>query len=83
MQKVKDLFVKEGRCVCYVCADLSEWCRPDKETSESGYLMIVVNAAMCAPWVAWIGANGIVHFVWVGALLGCQLYQVSDGYNNL
>jgi len=69
--------------VCYVCADLSEWCRPDKQTSESGYLMIIVNAAVCAPWVAWIGANGIVHFVWVGALLGCQLYQVSDRYNDL
>jgi len=56
--------------------DMYEWCRPNKETSESGYLMILVNASMCAPWVAWIAANGVVHFVWVGTLLGCQLYQV-------
>jgi len=59
-----------------MCTDLYEWCRPDKETLESGYMMVVANAAMCAPWVAWIGGNAIVHFVWVGILLGCQLYQV-------
>jgi len=58
--------------------DLCEWCPPDKATSESGYFMIVVNAAMCAPWVAWIGANAVVHYVWVGTLLGCQIYQVGS-----
>jgi len=63
---------------CIVCADLYDWCRPDKQTSESGAFMILVNAAMCAPWVAWIGANAVVHFVWVGTLLGCQIYQVDN-----
>jgi len=69
------IFVNDS--VCYICTDLSEWCPPSKETAESGYFMIVVHAAMCAPWVAWIGGNAVVHFFWVGTLLGCQIYQVS------
>jgi len=64
---------------CYItCVDLYEWCQPDKETSDSGYSMILLKAAMCAPWVAWIGGNAVVHFFWVGALLGCQIYQVGN-----
>ena len=61
-----------------VCADMSEWCSPDEATSESGYTMVAVGAARCAPWVAWIGGNAVVHFVWVGTLLGCQIYQVTN-----
>jgi len=75
---VTDGVMCESRDGCYVCTDLYEWCQPDKETAESGFFMIIVNAGMCAPWVAWIGGNAVVHFVWVGTLLGCQMYQVGN-----
>jgi palmitoyltransferase len=53
---------------------MSEWCPQDP--MKNGYMISVVNAAVCAPWVAWIGGNAAVHFMWVGMLLGCQLYQI-------
>lgn len=54
--------------------DFVEWCNMD--LSRDGYFSGLMKAAVCAPWVAWIGGNAVVHFTWVGMLLGCQIYQV-------
>ena len=55
-------------------ADLVEWCNVN--VSRDGYYTALTTAAVCSPWVVWIGGNAVVHFTWVGMLLGCQLYQV-------
>lgn len=41
-----------------------------------GFFDSLVKILVCSPWVAWIALNCVVHFLWVGTLLGCQLYQI-------
>ena len=41
------------------------------------WVSIVSKIMQYSPWYVWIQMNAIVHLVWVGALLICQMYQVS------
>ncbi|KFM66096.1 Palmitoyltransferase ZDHHC17, partial [Stegodyphus mimosarum] len=34
------------------------------------------EASRISGWVSWIAANALLHSIWVGCLLLCQLYQV-------
>ncbi|XP_078332634.1 palmitoyltransferase ZDHHC17-like isoform X1 [Crassostrea virginica] len=41
-----------------------------------GITGIMYKVLKTSPWVFWVGANAMVHIVWVTVLLSCQLYQV-------
>lgn len=43
---------------------------------EDGITGILYKVLKTSPWVFWVGANAMVHIVWVTVLLSCQLYQV-------
>ncbi|KAI4463292.1 palmitoyltransferase hip14 [Holotrichia oblita] len=53
-----------------------EECRID--LSSLGFWKFLLAIGQCEPWVAWVGANSLLHFTWVLMLLVCQLYQVSN-----
>ena len=42
-----------------------------------GITGIMYKVLKTSPWVFWVGANAMVHIVWVTVLLSCQLYQVG------
>ncbi|KAJ8307797.1 hypothetical protein KUTeg_014653 [Tegillarca granosa] len=44
---------------------------------EDGITGVVYKVLKSSPWVFWISLNAMIHSVWVGILLLCQLYQVS------
>lgn len=44
---------------------------------EDGITGILYKVLKTSPWVFWVGANAMVHIVWVTVLLSCQLYQVN------
>jgi len=37
----------------------------------------ITRSSHCAPWISWGFGNALFHFLWVGALLICQSYQVG------
>ncbi|KAK9730918.1 Ankyrin repeats (3 copies) [Popillia japonica] len=47
------------------------------DLSSLGFWKFLVAIGQCEPWVAWVGANSLLHFTWVLMLLVCQLYQIS------
>ncbi|XP_060566035.1 palmitoyltransferase ZDHHC17-like [Ruditapes philippinarum] len=58
-------------CICYWqanCAPMSFY--------DDGFTGILWKVIKPSPWVFWIGLNSFLHFLWVGALLLSQLYQI-------
>ncbi|KAJ8299433.1 hypothetical protein KUTeg_023493, partial [Tegillarca granosa] len=43
---------------------------------EDGITGVVYKVLKSSPWVFWISLNAMIHSVWVGILLLCQLYQI-------
>lgn len=37
--------------------------------------LLIVNS--CTPWIGWVMANSLLHFIWVAILTVCQLYQIT------
>lgn len=43
---------------------------------EDGLLNAIMILSSCNPWVGWVTANAILHFMWVAVLTFCQMYQI-------
>lgn len=56
--------------LCPVAANASIW-------------NISITWLTCDGWLAWIGANALLHFIWVGTLFCCQMYQVQNKTHTL
>ncbi|XP_071954906.1 palmitoyltransferase ZDHHC17-like [Antedon mediterranea] len=54
------------------------WNNECQTNFEKDGLWIFAGQLMsCSPWVFWISLNSLVHIMWVGLLLVCQLFQIS------
>ncbi|ESO09131.1 hypothetical protein HELRODRAFT_169073 [Helobdella robusta] len=68
------LFLMINWCIYGAYVYMSSTCYWD--TKVNGLMWTLYNSCFCAPWVAWVAVNALLHFLWVGILLVCQLYQV-------
>lgn len=60
------------------CFFLTDWrANCPFDIYEDGITGILYKVLKTSPWVFWVGANAMVHIVWVTVLLSCQLYQVN------
>lgn len=65
-------------CALVLCISLVDWVETcNLNIGTDGFFDSLTKILVCSPWVAWIALNAAVHFLWVGTLLGCQLYQVQ------
>ncbi|XP_074660253.1 palmitoyltransferase ZDHHC17-like [Tubulanus polymorphus] len=70
------LFFLFGMIVWCIFGCTMYWKEHCKIQSSDGFMAALSTSMSCAPFVFWIFANAVLHFIWVGALLVCQIYQV-------
>ncbi|XP_052801934.1 palmitoyltransferase ZDHHC17-like [Mya arenaria] len=58
-------------CLCYWSVNCEK-----VHFYDDGITGSVWKVVKPSPWVFWIGLNSFLHFLWVGALLLSQLYQI-------